>query len=59
MNTSTLLSLFTIVGGVLLYESGDVQLNGWGLAAICWNVVAGVVDRVVQKHLLSNQPVIR
>jgi hypothetical protein len=54
----TVAALLTIVAGVALYESGDLGFSAVGMGAILVNMVFAVLERIMQRHLMANRPVI-
>mmetsp|Transcript_19977 Transcript_19977/g.58991 ORF Transcript_19977/g.58991 Transcript_19977/m.58991 type:complete len:311 (-) Transcript_19977:244-1176(-) len=53
----TILSLITIVAGVAIYEANDLKFSFVGTGAIMVNMVFAVLERIMQRHLMSNSPV--
>jgi len=57
LTTHTVLSLLTIVGGVCMYEANDLSFSFGGICAILVNMVFAVLERIMQRHLMANNPV--
>lgn len=53
----TLASLCVIVTGVTLYELTEVSFSLAGMAAIAANMAFAVLERIMQRHLMANEPV--
>lgn len=50
-------ALSIIVVGVALYERGDVAFSPAAMCAIALNMVFAVLERIMQRHLMANDPV--
>jgi len=57
VNRETVASLLTIVVGVAVYHHSSVRLTPLGLAAICFNMFFAVLERLMQRHLMAQDPV--
>jgi len=57
ISTHTVLALLTIVLGVVIYEATDIQFSPAGITAILVNMLFAVLERIMQRHLMANNPV--
>ncbi|KAL1515277.1 hypothetical protein AB1Y20_001909 [Prymnesium parvum] len=57
INRETVASLVTIVAGVAVYHIGSVDVTLVGMAAICLNMLFAVLERLMQRHLMAQDPV--
>jgi solute carrier family 35 protein len=57
MTSRTVLSLLVIVAGVSLYEAHEIRFSSSALVAILVNMVFAVLERIMQRHLMANNPV--
>jgi len=57
LNTGAVLSLLYVVGGVALYTSHDVQFSATGMAYMMLNMVSAVLERLLQRKMISVQPI--
>lgn len=57
MTVRTILSLLVIIGGVTLYEAHEIRFSFPALVAILINMVFAVLERIMQRHLMANNPV--
>jgi len=57
IDRDSILSLFTILAGVILYHFSAIHISSLGLTAIFVNIVFAVLERLLQRHLLSHNPV--
>ncbi|KAJ1634433.1 hypothetical protein T492DRAFT_973675 [Pavlovales sp. CCMP2436] len=57
MTARTLLSLAVIIGGVALYEIHEIRFSVGALLAILVNMLFAVLERIMQRHLMANNPV--
>lgn len=53
----TIASLLTIVLGVGIYHAASIQFSRVGLTAIGVNIVFAVLERILQRYLLAQEPV--
>jgi solute carrier family 35 protein len=53
----TVLSLVAIVLGVVLYHYHSIGFSRIGLVAICLNMSFAVLERLMQRHLMAQDPV--
>jgi len=53
IDRSSVLSLLMILAGVILYHFSAIHLSSIGLIAIFINIVFAVLERILQRHLLS------
>jgi len=53
----TVSSLLVIILGVVVYHFHTLQLSWIGFASICLNMVFAVLERLLQRHLLAQDPV--
>jgi len=56
-NFETIAALLTIVAGVALYHQEAIGLTVIGLLTIGLNLIFAVLERLLQRHLLSQDPV--
>lgn len=54
IDRDSILSLFTILAGVFLYHFSAIHISSLGLTAIFVNIVFAVLERLLQRHLLSH-----
>jgi drug/metabolite transporter (DMT)-like permease len=54
IDRDTILSLLAILVGVVLYHFTAIHISSLGLTAICVNIVFAVLERLLQRHLLSH-----
>ena len=57
VSRNTILSLFTIILGVVVYNWSSIALSTVGLIAIVCNMVFAVLERLLQRHLMAQAPV--
>ena len=57
VSRDTILSLLTVVLGVVLYHRQALELSGVGFVAIVCNMVFAVLERLLQRHLMAQDPV--
>ena len=57
VSRDTVLALLTVVLGVGLYHREALELSGVGLLAIVCNMVFAVLERLLQRHLMAQDPV--
>jgi len=57
MTVRTILALLVIIGGVTLYESHEIRFSLVAIVAITINMVFAVLERIMQRHLMANNPV--
>ena len=57
MTTETVLALLTILFGVVLYHFNTLSLTLIGFVAIALNMVFAVLERLLQRHLMAQDPV--
>ena len=57
VNVETVAALLTIVAGVVLYYNESIGLTRMGLISISLNLTFAVLERLLQRHLLSQEPV--
>lgn len=57
LDVATLLAMATIVGGVLLYALNDINFSALGLACVTFNMIASVVERVLQRKMIAVDPI--
>lgn len=57
VSRSTVSSLLLIVAGVVMYNWNSIALSRVGLAAIVCNMVFAVLERLLQRHLMAQEPV--
>lgn len=57
VNLETVASLLTIIFGVVLYHFHSIGFTSVGLVAICLNMAFAVFERLMQRHLMAQQPV--
>lgn len=57
VNAETILSMVVICGGVLLYATNDVNFSAAGLGCMVFNMVASVVERVLQRKMIAVTPI--
>jgi hypothetical protein len=53
INRDSVLSLFIILVGVILYHFSAIHISSLGLTAIFVNIIFAVLERLLQRHLLS------
>jgi len=53
----TVAALVTIVLGVVCYHYSTLTMSAIGLAAICLNMAFAVLERLMQRHLMAQEPV--
>ena len=57
VTTETILALLTILLGVVLYHFNTLSLTLIGFVAIALNMVFAVLERLLQRHLMAQDPV--
>lgn len=57
LDVATILAMATIVGGVLLYALNDINFSLLGLACVTFNMIASVVERVLQRKMIAVDPI--
>ena len=57
VSRDTILSLLTVVLGVVLYHRQALELSSVGFIAIVCNMVFAVLERLLQRHLMAQDPV--
>lgn len=57
LDVATILAMATIVGGVLLYALNDINFSALGLACVTFNMIASVVERVLQRKMIAVDPI--
>ena len=57
VSRDTVLSLLTVIVGVALYYGTTLELSLLGFLLILLNMTLAVLERLLQRHLLSNDPV--
>jgi len=57
VSRDTILALLTVVLGVVLYHRQALELSGVGFIAIVCNMVFAVLERLLQRHLMAQDPV--
>eukprot|EP00304_Pavlova_gyrans_P015894 CAMPEP_0206034154 /NCGR_PEP_ID=MMETSP1466-20131121/1159_1 /ASSEMBLY_ACC=CAM_ASM_001126 /TAXON_ID=44452 /ORGANISM="Pavlova gyrans, Strain CCMP608" /LENGTH=245 /DNA_ID=CAMNT_0053408415 /DNA_START=39 /DNA_END=773 /DNA_ORIENTATION=+ len=57
ISRETVIALAVIIVGVCIYESRDLAFSIAAVAAITVNMAFAVVERLMQRHLMSNSPV--
>ena len=57
VSRDTILSLLTVVLGVVLYHRQALELSSVGFAAIVCNMAFAVLERLLQRHLMAQDPV--
>jgi len=53
----TTASLLYVVGGVVLYTSADVSFSAIGMSYMVGNMVAAVLERLLQRKMIAVQPI--
>lgn len=57
VSRGTVGSLLLIVAGVVMYNWNSIALSRVGLAAIVCNMIFAVLERLLQRHLMAQEPV--